>query len=428
VVAQGGYTQLDIMLSAFAVTLAEVVVTPGRYTLLEEPLARPTTLSREDLQTMPQLGDDIYRAVNRLPGMASNDLSAKFWVRGGSNDELLVRLDGLELYEPFHLKDFDGSLSIIDMQAVNGVELLTGGFPVDYGNRQTGVFDLHTAQHPVSGFHPSAAITLGNARVGARGGLAGNRGQWMVSLRRGYVDVVLNLFDIILTPGQELSPRYYDGLGTLHYRFNDRHSMSFNVLRADDRTTYAATDDPTLRSAYGSSYVWGTWHAELSARLKIETVVSAGRLSWKRRAAGLMGSVDSISLDDDRRFGFAGVRQHWTVLLSDRHLIRWGGEARVMGTEYRYLSWRQREELIDGAVVRRTDSTQASLDPTGSALSAFLAYRVRPVSRVTFELGARADRQSYVPQWTLSPRASVAYAVARGTTIRAAWGYYFQPQ
>jgi hypothetical protein len=427
IVVSGEAQRVDFLLSPLAVTLEEMVVTPGRYTLLDEPVEQQTTLSREDLQTMPQIGEDIYRAVNRLPGMASNELSAKFWVRGGSDEELLVRLDGLEMYEPFHLKDFDGSLSIVDVQAVSGVELLTGGFSADYGNRLTGVFNLQTSRDPVSGFHPSAGLSIGNARLAAKGGFAKGKGQWMASVRRGYVDVVLNLFNI-LDPGEDLSPRYYDGFATLRYRFNDRHTLSFNLLRADDRTTFTRDFAPTLRSTYGSGYAWTTWRAEFTPRLRAETALSVGRLTWQRGGAGLRGTLDSISVAEDRWFRFAGVRQDWSVSLSDRMVLRLGGEAKAMDTDYQYLGWQQRRELINGVVIRLTDSTRAALDPIGSTLGAFAAWRVRPWSPLTLELGGRVDRQSYIVETTWSPRISAAYALSSSTTIRAAWGHYYQPQ
>ena len=424
-VAADSTTPVDFSLAPLPVTLSEVVVTPGRFTLLEESTGK-ATLSREDLETMPQIGDDVYRAVNRLPGMTSHEMSAKFWVRGGSNDEVLVRLDGLELYEPFHLKDFDGSLSIIDVQSVNGVELLTGGFAADYGNRLTGVFNLQTAREPIEGVHGYAGISIGGARVAARGGFAGGRGQWRLSARRGYIDVVLRLFDV-LEPDDEVSPRFYDALGLLQYRVSDRHTVAFQLLGADDRTTYRNSDSPLLRSGYVSHYAWGTWTAQFNRRLSAQTILSAGRLSWRRDGLGEQ-DTDSIYIHDHRWFRFGGLKQDWTVQLPGRQLFRAGGEVKPMESEYDYLKWRQTNRLISGAIVRVTDSALADLRPDGTGLGGYLAYRAQPVKSVTLELSGRADRYSHPGETTLSPRASVAWNVRRGTTLRAAWGRYFQPQ
>src|SRR4051812_31335487 len=96
------------------VKLAEVVVTPSRFGVADERVGVGATLTAAELETLPQIGNDLYRSIARLPGLAADDFTAAFWVRGAPNRELLARLDGVELIEPFHLKDIDGALSIVD--------------------------------------------------------------------------------------------------------------------------------------------------------------------------------------------------------------------------------------------------------------------------------------------------------------------------
>jgi hypothetical protein len=97
-------------------------------------------------------------------GAAGGDYSATFNVRGGEQGELLVLLDGARLYEPFHLKDFQSVFSIIDSETVGGVDLLTGGFPVEFGDRMSGVMDIAIAPPPGSLTTTVAAGTL-NSRL-----------------------------------------------------------------------------------------------------------------------------------------------------------------------------------------------------------------------------------------------------------------------
>ncbi|MDP6967308.1 MAG: NAD-binding protein, partial [Candidatus Marinimicrobia bacterium] len=142
----------------------------------------PQTLSREEIRTMPQLGEDIYRAIGRLPGISGGDFSARFNVRGGDHDQVLVTLDGLELQEPFHLKDIaGGALSIVDLEVVGGVDLMTGGFPADYGDRQSAVLDMES-RTPGPGRRISAGVGLTNIRVLAEGGTGDM--DWLLSARR----------------------------------------------------------------------------------------------------------------------------------------------------------------------------------------------------------------------------------------------------
>ena len=79
------------------ISLKEIVVTPGQFSIMgTAPLSRQT-LSTRNIQNM-SWAEDITRAVARLPGISSSDYSSKFTIRGGESDEVLITLDGMELY------------------------------------------------------------------------------------------------------------------------------------------------------------------------------------------------------------------------------------------------------------------------------------------------------------------------------------------
>ncbi|NNL30446.1 MAG: TonB-dependent receptor plug domain-containing protein [Gemmatimonadetes bacterium] len=62
-------------------------------------------LDREAVKAIPGLAEaDPIRAVEVLPGVTTvSDFSAAFNVRGGSADQNLILLDGVPLFNPFHL-------------------------------------------------------------------------------------------------------------------------------------------------------------------------------------------------------------------------------------------------------------------------------------------------------------------------------------
>ena len=115
-----------------------------------------------------------------------------------------MRLDGVDLIEPFHLKDVDGALSIVDPATIRRLDLSTGGFTAEYGDRLGGVLTMETK----SASAPISAVSLSLTGLGAvsQGVFAGNRGRWLASARRGYPDVALKLAD----RDDQITSRYYD--------------------------------------------------------------------------------------------------------------------------------------------------------------------------------------------------------------------------
>ena len=84
-VDSGVVLNVTIKLTARVLKLSAITVTPGRFSIMQSDPAGQQTLTREDIESIPQTGEDIYRAVARLPGISSNDFSAKFTVRGGEH-------------------------------------------------------------------------------------------------------------------------------------------------------------------------------------------------------------------------------------------------------------------------------------------------------------------------------------------------------
>ena len=180
--------ELLIRLRAAEVTLDSIDVV-GSYSIGRDAPASSSALTAEELRELPHFGDDIVRAVTVLPGVTSNDASAEFNVRGSLTREVRYEIDGLEIFEPYHLKDYQGIFSIIDPEMLGGVDLFTGGFPVEYGDRSAGVLDLET-------FSPDGrAHEVGISLLNAWGSTSGRweGGSYFASARRGWLDVVLEI-------------------------------------------------------------------------------------------------------------------------------------------------------------------------------------------------------------------------------------------
>jgi hypothetical protein len=427
VIADADMPPIDVRLDYAPISLATVVVTPGYFGMMESSLAAPQAMSRERIETVPQIAEDIYRAVNRLPGVAATDFSADFAVRGGSGAELYATLDGLELVEPFHLKDMGGALSIIDSRAVGGLELITGGFSSEYGDRLTGVFSMRSVDPTSESWRTSIGLSVMNVRLMSQGRFARGRGGWLVSARRGYLDLALRLASV----ADSIEPTYYDVFAKAQYDLGRSGRVAVHVLDAGDALTYLDTPDPSIRSRYRSSYGWVTWESSPGRRVRQRSVASLGRLTWSRDGDGTARDGAKTALVGDRRdLTVGGVRQDWSVDVTSRLLVKVGAEVRQGSAGYDYFST-VRSDVFDPATRTLSytwDTTSVAASPSGSKVTLYAAPRVRITRTLTAELGARYDRVSHTGDELFSPRLNLAWQPRVGTSVRGAWGTYWQSQ
>jgi hypothetical protein len=200
-VAGGLVARVELVVRQQVVDLPVVVVEAQRRRARFEETAGVTVseLTQRDLKLLPALGEpDVLRAVEVLPGVVStSDFSSSFNVRGGSADQNLILLDGLPVFNPFHL---GGLFSVFNADMVSRAELMAGGFPAQYGGRVSSVLGVESdAGRP--GVDVQTGVSLLSARVAAGvdvpddwlpGELSAGRAR--LSVRRSYFDQLLKPF------------------------------------------------------------------------------------------------------------------------------------------------------------------------------------------------------------------------------------------
>jgi hypothetical protein len=431
--------RLDLPLTRNALKLEEITVTPGSFSFMGQAAGTRQSMSREEVEAVPQIGDDIFRAVNRLPGLASNDYAAHFGIRGGLHTETLIMLDGLELYEPYHLKDFnEGAISIIDAETIDGVQLMTGGFPARYGNKRSGVFDITSRTPEQNQTYVDFGTSFMNTHAMGRGTFADNQGSWLAFGRVGYMGLVFQFIDQSDLP----RPYYGDAFGKVSYKLTPNQELSFQALTAADQYVYdiPATTGflDTINTTehadnhYGNSYVWTTLKSTFGPHTTAQTLVSAGWITRSRD--GFERQVNKVqpfySLKNDRTYTTFGVAQNWTHGFADWNIASLGFDFRQQHNDdkYRTIVYQDPDdpEAPDPGEFPIVTNTKA--DTTGSLFAAYLSDRWRIFSPLVIEVGARYDHASWTGDNDVSPRASAAIGLGHAMTGRIGWGYYRQIQ
>jgi outer membrane cobalamin receptor len=405
--------------------LSDVVVTPSQYSLYADAPAARASLSRDDVERMPHFAQDAFRAAQWLPGTSGEDISSQFGVRGGEAVETLVLVDGLEIQEPFHLKELFSLVSVVDAEVVDELQFTSGGFTVEHGNRMSAVMSMSTSSSGPT--RTSLGVSTTHVGVLSEGQFGSGRGFWQVSARRTDLDKVIQWVD----PENGLEPVFYDAFGKLSYQLGARATLSVNVLGARDRTHYVEQNgkvEELLDASSNSRYAWLGLRAAPASRVSLNTVLSVGSIS-RDRAGWIDYEMQSGTVDDRRSYSGFGLKQDWQLDLANRQLVKWGFELRSADASYDYRNRSVvRDALFLASGRRRSTNRVYDLAPKGESAALYLADRLRLPGRVVAELGVRWDRQTYCDDSQLSPRLNLVYSVRDRTIVRAAWGLFHQAQ
>ena len=405
--------------------IERVIVQTSRYAFASQDAGTHAFLSQEQIQNLPRLADETLSAVQRLPGAAVNGFSSLGPVRGGAVNETAVLLDGLRLYEPFHLKDFLSPVSLLDSRIVAAMDVYSGGFPVVYGDRMSGIIDARSVRPQDSRYY-ELGLSVFHLNALASTAFAQERGHALISARRGNIGELARFSE-----NDFGEPRYADGFVRLDYDFTDATRGSFDLLLSHD-SIEAVADSATQRAndGYHNGYAWATLEHDWSDRLASRVIVSYTDVENDRRGSVLDPGRRTATINDQRAFAVFGLRFD-NELTASRLLQRFGGEVQRLEAEYDYASDMHFAAGFPFPASPALDiSRLVKLHPDGYATSAYWDGKF-DWRRFTVQAGLRFDTQTYDgsdDSAQFSPRVGLHYAAGSATQLRASWGRFYQPQ
>ncbi|MEM8908078.1 MAG: TonB-dependent receptor, partial [Bacteroidota bacterium] len=222
--------EFQITMVERANVLEEATVTARRTNEVEGSVALQNVGFAEIIRT-PGGNRDVSKTLQILPGVASIDgFRNDIIIRGGASFENSFYLDGVKVPSINHFTTQGtggGVWGLINADAIAGVDLYTGAFPVDRGDALSGVFDIRLKKG--SQQKTNGNVVLGSSDLGfSLNGPIGKKTNYLLSARQAYLSTVFRLFDFAFLPS------YRDFLLKLDHRFDEKNSLSFIALASDD--------------------------------------------------------------------------------------------------------------------------------------------------------------------------------------------------
>ncbi len=406
--------RLDVTLPLYTASFGEAVVKSQRRQTTATQQLNPTLSKGAPSAT----GNAVEELVIAQAGVSTHsELSSQYNVRGGSFDENVVYLNGIELYRPQLVRSGQQEgLSVINSAMVESIKFSSGGFEAKYGDKMSSVLDI-AYRRPEQWEASVNGSMLGG---GVYLGWGNKQFSVMTSARYKTTRYLLGTLDT----GGEYRPNFFDYQLVMSWRPSKQWSLDvlgnvadnhYNFVPHDRETRYGTMFDArsfkvyfdgqerdAFRTLFGAATL--TRHFTPTAFLALQW---SGFGTRERETYDIQGQYWLNEVTTRKQLGVGTYMEHARNALTARVMkagLRGGmkiGEHRLLGG----LDWR-RESANERAV------EWEMRDSTGYSLPHSVRLTHRDWNNETF----------------VSPRLSVGYIPEWNDrwTLRAATGLYYQ--
>jgi len=403
---------------------------------------------------LPGAAQDVLRSLQSLPGVvAPNDFSSQIVVRGSGPDQNLIILDDVEIFNPYRLY---GVISMFNPETVSQITLITGGFPAKYGDRLSATLDVVNREgNRNSNISGMINANIVSANVIFEGKNPFNLpGSWLINSRRTYYDLIVEPFvkrsglienDVSFPNFHDIQAKFVIGpFDGNKFIFNGIYSRDgVKIISSAKRTT---PDSIAVQDLTKNDVLSFAWHLAPTNNFLNKFIVSWYRNSGLSEFDGeiLDPTLRQEKFDDPRAdslksylygFGFDSEYIFEKVSLDNKFNYIFDKNDLEMGAGIDFI-----KTYVD-LDIRLSPELKAIFDANPNIRSAFNNlfkdknyYRFRAYAQNKFKIssnfyfsaGLRFDLYQIIEKNYISPRFSFSYIFNDITTLRGAYGIYYQ--
>jgi len=271
----------------------------------------------KEIQSIPVIfGEkDILKTIQLLPGIQPvGEGNSGFYVRGGGTDENLILLDEAPVYNPSHLLGF---FSTFNSDAVKDINVYKSGFPAEYGGRLSSVIDVKMIEGNDKVYHVSGGIGIIASRLALEGPLVKNKGSFMITARRTYLDVLTRLYGQIKNDSVLKSSvlYFYDINMKANYQISNKDKVFFSGYFGKDVFDF----DNLFNINWGNTTATARWNHLFSDKMFSNTSLIFSKYSYTV-AVGFA----AISLNIQSEIQDWNLKEDFNYYLNTKNTIKFG--------------------------------------------------------------------------------------------------------
>jgi len=382
-------------------------------------------VKRMDFTEMRQIPgfveQDLFRSLAMLPGVVSvSDFTSALYIRGGTMDQNLILLDGVTVYNPYHLMGF---FSTFILESLKGAELYTGGYPARYGGAISSVLDVEMKAGNSERIAGYGEIGLLTSKLVVEGPLPwGAQGSWLVAGRRTYIDAITWVMDKIIKPEVYLPYHFYDLQAKVNWDASERSRFTVSGFFGDDVLSLKGAEEEgyeeeeeeeegvtDLDFRWGNGTLGLRWRYLFTPQLFSVLGFNATRYRVDSKVVERNGEEYYYGL----RSGIGELGLQWGLswFTAPEHVLEFGLEGKVIETS---------------SIQEETDTVFYDLRDTFWLAAAYVQDKWEPTPFWVIETGMRGEYFSKGDYWRASPRLGIKRRITADWAIKAGAGLYYQ--
>ncbi len=262
--------RLDIVLEPSANSLAEVTINGTRNNdNVQRPQMGVIDIPMRAVKELPVLAGerDILKTIQLLPGVQQgHEGTTGYFVRGGNFDQNLILLDEATVYNPNHLF---GLVSTFNINAVNDVKLIKGGFPAEYGGRLSSILNITMKDGNKEKIQVEGGLSSIAANVTVQGPMFKKKASYIISARRSYLDLFLRPF----TPKDKAGTTFYfyDLNGKVNYELGANDHIFLSLFTGKDKAAYTGANSLNYGTDFGNATGTLRWNHLFGSKMFLNT-------------------------------------------------------------------------------------------------------------------------------------------------------------
>ncbi|RIJ33989.1 TonB-dependent receptor [Pontibacter oryzae] len=375
------------------------------------------TLSAREAKLLPALfGEvDLVKTLQLKPGIQSGgEGTSGLYVRGGGPDQNLVLLDDAVIYNASHLFGF---FSVFNPDAVNKVELYKGGFPAQFGGRLSAVVDVEQNEGNSERITAQGGLGLISSRLTLDGPIVKDKGTFLVSGRRTYVDVFTRQINRLNEENKDYNPipdyYFYDLNTRLDYTLGPKDELSLSGYYGRDFFGFEDSD-------FSFGFDWGNTMGNLRWRHKFSdnlyATTSASVTGYKYN---INNKIDIFSFKLSSSIQDYTLKTDFDWFLKGGHSLKFGAQA----TRHNFTVGRLNFDSEDNS---QSFSSGNKLEGSEFGVYASDDYKVNALLSFNYGLrlsGFHSDGKTHT---ALEPRVSAKYNLSESSSVKASYASMMQ--